>query len=105
METREFKQGLRELKNNLRNITLQIITANSVIPYSTLREFGNAILAEESKGNSFAISQAWTNEGVVIVTSLAQLAKLFVTKKVTGIQFRTFFAESNSAKYNLGSLD
>lgn len=105
MNTTEFKNGLKALQNQLKGVTLQVITSSSATPYTTLNAFGNAILSEELKGKSFSISQAWTSEGVVIVTSLTQLAQLFLSKKITGIQFKSYFSQTNSTTNDLGSLD
>lgn len=105
MKATEFKSEIKKLKNQLRGITLQLINSNSTIPYNTLREFGNAVLNEESKGNSLSVSQVWTNEGTLPVTSLSQLAQLFLIKTITGIQFRTYSEQSQNATYNLGTLD
>lgn len=105
MKATEFKSEIKKLKNQLKGITLQLINSNSAIPYNTLREFGNAVLNEESKGNSLAVSQVWTNEGTLPVTSLSQLAQLFLNKTITGIQFRTYSEQSQNATYNLGTLD
>jgi hypothetical protein len=99
MKAAEFKIAITQLKNNLRGITLQLITSNSVKPFHTLKEFGNAILNEESKGNSFSVNQAWTTEGIITITSINQLSRLFISKKVTGIQFKTFAETSDFADY------
>ncbi len=107
MTATEFKTSLRETKSNLKNVTLQLITKNSVQPYTNnLFGFGNAVLREESNGNSFSINQAWTNSGVVKINSINQLAQLLVSGTVTGIQFQAFyqttdFAESIRHGYSL----
>ena len=109
METQvsDFKKGLKKMQNNLRGLTLQLISSASgnVRPYESLSEFGNAILNEEKNGSSFSISQAWTSEGIIKVTSLNELAKLFLTNTITGIQFKSFFEPSGSARDNYGRLD
>jgi hypothetical protein len=86
MKAAEFKTEIKKLKNQLKGKTLQLINSNSTIPYKTLREFGQAILNEQS--NSFSVSQAWTAQGIVKVTSLKELAKLFATNTITAIQFK-----------------
>lgn len=105
MEATQFKSEIKKIKNHLRGLTLQLINSNSTKPYFSLLTFGNAILDEERKGNSLSVSQVWTNEGTQPVTSLSQLAQLFLTKTITGIQFRTYSMHSENATYNLGSLD
>ena len=105
MKASEFKQQLKSMKSSLKGLTLQLITPNAVRPYSSLQSFGLEILKLESQGNSFSVNQAWTTEGIVTVTSLTQLAQLFVTKTITGIQFGTYSEHSGNATYNMGSLD
>ena len=112
MTATEFKTGIKELKGSLKNLTLQLINSHSVRPYSTLREFGNAILNEEKNGNSFCINQAFTNSGVVKVNSINQLAQLLVngTVTVTGIQFEAYHDYSSNSfaeclKYNFGTTE
>ena len=102
----EFKKTLIKIKHNLKGVTLQMINANSTIPYFTLNEFGNAILKEEKNSNCFAITQAWTNDGVVIIKSLKHLSYLLNQNTVKAIQFRatynpTDFAESMRYGYKL----
>lgn len=98
MTATEFKTGIKELKGNLKNLTLQLISSHSVRPYNTLREFGNAILNEEKNGNSFAIKQAWTNSGIVKVNSIGQLTQLLVSGTVTGIQFESYYQQKDFAE-------
>lgn len=91
MTAMEFKISMRKIKSSLNNITLQLVSQQSVRPYTNnLFEFGKAVLREESNGNSFAIKQAWTTSGIVSVNSINQLAQLLVTGTVTGIQFETY---------------
>ncbi len=104
----EFKTEIKKLQNSLRGITLQLINSGSVKPYFTLKSFGNAILSEEEKGNSFSISQAWTNEGIVSIKSINHLSHLLSTTKVTGIQFKSYFEISEFSdflKYSFGTTE
>lgn len=98
MTATEFKTGIKELKGNLKNLTLQLISSHSVRPYNTLREFGNAILNEEKNGNSFCINQAFTHSGVVKINSINQLAQLLVSGTVTGVQFEAYYQAKDFAK-------
>lgn len=105
METTQFKTEIKQLKNQLRGKILQVVSSHSTFPHKTLQSFGNAILNEEKKGNSLYVSQIFTSEGTQSVTSLSQLAQLFLIKTITGIQFRTYSMRSENATHNLGSLD
>jgi hypothetical protein len=104
MKAAEFKTGIKQLKSNLRGLTLQLINSNSTRPYFTLNEFGTAILNEEKNGNSFTISQAWTSQGIVKISSIKELAQLFVTNTITGIQFKAYNEHQTTNEY-YGSLD
>lgn len=99
MNIAEFKTGLKEIKENLKGITLQFIKPNSVRPYQTLREFGNAILNEEKYGYEFRINQAWTETGVVRINSIEALANLFVSQNVTGVSFEAYYQPKDLADY------
>ena len=106
MKASDFKSEIKKLKNNLRGLTLQLVTSNSVTPFNTPKSFGNMILQEEQKGSSFRISQVWTSEGIIKITSIKELTKLFVTNTITGIQFKSFFIEpTDCLKYSIGRLD
>ena len=95
----EFKTGIIELKENLKGLTLQFIKPNSVRPYQTLREFGNAILNEEKNGYEFRINQAWTETGVVRVNSIEALSSLFLNEKITGVSFEAYYQPKDLADY------
>jgi hypothetical protein len=99
MKATEFKTGLKALKANLKGITLQFITKGSVKPYSNLREFGNAVLVQESCGNDFYVNQAWTTSGIVKVHTIAQLIRLFSEQTITAIQFESFYQPSDFSDY------
>jgi hypothetical protein len=106
--TTEFKAILRILRNSLRGKTLQIVSATSVRPYSSLKDFGNAILAEEQAGRSLSITQAWSNEGIIKITSLHQLAQLLITTTITAIQFKSQFNHNtfeSSLRYDFGTTE
>jgi hypothetical protein len=90
MKASEFKTGIKAIKENLRGLTLQLITKNSVTPYDSIREFGQAVLSEEEKGNAFSINQVWTPSGIIKVKSLSDLAGLLITRSVTAIQFESY---------------
>lgn len=82
-----IKETLKQVKESLKGLTLQLRTPNSVRPYSTLAEFGKAFLAEEAKGHTIRVSQVWTSEGIVRVNSTESLIGALRTKKVSAIQF------------------
>jgi hypothetical protein len=107
MKATEFKSEIKDIKENLRGLTLQLVTKNGYKPYFNLKEFGNAILSEESKGNDFRINQVWTKTGIVGAKSIKALAELIKTETVTAIQFESFFNYSTTEKYirSFGALD
>lgn len=107
MKATEFKSGIKDIKENLRGLTLQLVTRNGYRPYFNLKEFGNAILNEELKGNDFRINQVWTKAGIVGVKSIQALAEIIKTETVTGIQFESFFNCSTTEQYirSFGALD
>ena len=107
MTATDFKQELKEIKNSLRGLTLQLVTKNGHRPYFNLKDFGNAILSEESKGNDFRINQVWTNSGTSSVKSIKSLAELIKTNTVTAIQFESFWNPKTQEEYirSFGALD
>lgn len=107
MTASEFKNGIKEIKENLRGLTLQLVHANGYRPYNSLKEFGNAILNEEAKGNDFRINQVWTTEGVIGVKSLKNLIELIKTNSVTAIQFESYYEYKTNEEFirSFGSLD
>lgn len=107
MTATEFKNGIKEIKENLKGLTLQLVHANGYRPYNTLKDFGFAILDEESKGNDFRINQVWTSEGVIGVKSINHLVELIKTVTVTAIQFESFWNPKTNEEYirSFGALD
>lgn len=107
MKAKEFKKGLKKIKNQLRGLTLQFCTKNSTRPYYTLREFGEAVLSQERRGYGFSIGQVWTANGIIEVSSFGSLAKLLKTQSVRAIQFRSYQQYDNISDYmrSFGSLD
>jgi hypothetical protein len=107
MKATEFKSEIKEIKENLKGLTLQLVTKNGYRPYFNLKEFGNAILEEENKGNDFRINQVWTKAGIVGAKSIKALAELIKTETVTAIQFESFFNYSTTEKFirSFGALD
>jgi hypothetical protein len=103
----DFKLELREIKENLKGLTLQLVTKNGYRPYFNLKEFGNAILNEESKGNDFRINQVWTKAGIVGVKSIKALVELIKTETVTAIQFESFYNYQTTEGFirSFGALD
>ena len=107
MNATEFKSGIKQIKDCLKGITLQFKTKNQIMPYFSLREFGNAILNEEAKGNAFKINFAFTENGLVGIQSLSHLAELIGSKIVTGVQIESYKECSNmwDAMAAFGGLD
>jgi hypothetical protein len=91
----------------LKGLTLQLVHANGYRPYFNLKEFGNAILNEEAKGNDFRINKVWTIEGTTGVKSISHLLELINTKNVTAIQFESFYNYKTTEEYirGFGALD
>ena len=86
MKAIEFKNNIKQIKDQLRGLTIQMITKYSTVPHNSLRSFGNAILEQEKYGYDFNISQAWTNDGIVDIKSFNDLLVLLKTKSVRAIQ-------------------
>jgi len=107
MNATDFKTEIKEIKENLRGLTLQLVTRNGYRPYFNLKEFGNAILEEEQKGNDFRVNQVWTKAGIVGAKTIKALAELIKTESVTAIQFESFFNYSTTEEYikSFGALD
>ena len=107
MTATEFKNGIKEIKENLKGLTLQLVHANGYRPYFNLREFGFAILDEEKKGNDFRINQVWTIDGTVGVQSIKHLVELIKTNSVKAIQFESFYNYKTNDEYirSFGALD
>lgn len=107
MTATEFKNGIKEIKENLKGLTLQLVHANGYRPYFNLREFGFAILDEEEKGNDFRINQVWTNEGTVGVESIKHLVELIKSESVRAIQFESFWNPKTTEEFirSFGALD
>lgn len=107
MTATDFKLELREIKENLKGLTLQLVTKNGYRPYFNLKDFGNAVLSEESKGNDFRINQVWTNNGTLSVKSIKNLAELIKTETVTAIQFESFYNIKTTEGFmrSFGALD
>lgn len=107
MRATEFKREIKDIKENLRGLTLQLVHANGYKPYFNLRDFGNAILEEEKKGNDFRINQVWTNNGIVGAKSIKVLVELIKTESVTAIQFESFCNQTSTEGFirSFGALD
>ncbi|RXM42654.1 hypothetical protein [Flavobacterium sp. YO64] len=107
MTATDFKLELREIKESLKGLTLQLVTKNGYRPYFSLKDFGNAILNEESKGNDFRINQIWTDCGTLSLKSIKNLGELIKTNSVTGIQFESFWNPKTDEEYikSFGALD
>ena len=91
MTSAEFKTGIKEIQENLRGLTIQFVTKNSIKPYKNLREFGEAVLKEESYGHAFFVNRVWTNDGSKQVSTLSKLKELFKTETITGVSFESSY--------------
>jgi hypothetical protein len=107
MKAQEFKTEIKTIKENLRGLTLQLVHANGYKPYFNLKDFGNAILEEEKKGNDFRVNQVWTKAGVVGTKSIKALVELIKTESVTAIQFESFYNNPSTEGFyrSFGPLD
>ena len=107
MKATEFKTEIKTIKDNLKGLTLQLVHANGYRPYFNLKDFGNAILEEEKKGNDFRINQVWTKAGIVGAKSIKALAELIKTESVIAIQFESFYNNTSTEGFirSFGPLD
>lgn len=99
MTASEFKSALKSIQNNLRGLTIQFSQPNSVTPFTSLKEFGYAVLSTEATCNSYSINQVWTADGVKMVSSVKELTSLFKVAQIEAVSFTacykaTSFAES-----------
>ncbi|MES2566996.1 MAG: hypothetical protein V4565_09030 [Bacteroidota bacterium] len=94
----EFKNKLKDIKENLRGLTIQFVTEYSVRPYTCLQAFGMAVLDQENRGNDFRIDRVWTNEGNIPVNSFEQLVDLFNSKKIKCVTFEAFYQPKDIAQ-------
>lgn len=99
MTASEFKIKLKEIKENLRGLRIQFITEYSVRPYSTLKEFGEAVLQQEKYGNGFSLRMVWTKEGSASVSSWEQLKEYFKSGEVTCVTFSAQYEHQDFADY------
>lgn len=91
MNALEFKIEIRKVKENLRGITIQFVTGRNVKPYYSLKQFGEAVLNEESQGSDFYITMVWTENGTQRVNSFSQLKDIFFSEQVTGVSFSAHY--------------
>lgn len=107
MKATEFKTQLKNIKADLKGMTLKLMTKTSGIPYHTLKAFGNAVLEQESYGQSFSISGVYTKDGIVSANSFDKVMELINTGVVTGVLFNAFYQPKNryDAMSRFGSLD
>jgi hypothetical protein len=107
MEAVDFKNGLKEIKESLKGLTLQLVHETGFKPFFNLREFGNAILAEEAKGNDFRVNRVTTQNGYEGVKSFSHLLDLLQSNTVTSVQFESFYNIKTTSEFirSFGSLD
>jgi hypothetical protein len=107
MKATEFKTEIKDIKENLRGLTLQLVNTKGYKPYFNLKDFGNAILEEEKKGNDFRINQVWTKAGIVGAKSIKALAELIKTSSVIAIQFESYYNHTTAEGFirSFGALD
>lgn len=99
MRTQEFKTNLKKVANQLKGLTIQLITDKSTTPFKSLREFGFAVLNEEQAGNTLSVTKVWTNEGTVEVKGFDQLTQLLTSAKVTAVTFLSYYQPKTHAEY------
>ena len=99
MKASEFKTKVKEIKENLKGITIQFITEYSVHPFQSFREFGNAVLQQEKYGNGFSLRMVWTKEGSQSINSWEQLGEFFKTGKVTAVTFSAEYEHKDLADF------
>lgn len=71
----QFKLQLKNIKEDLKGLTIQFCSDGNVTPFKTLKEFGNAVLEAQNKNNDFHILRVWNNGVVKSVSSFDQLKK------------------------------
>lgn len=107
MKATEFKTQLKNIKADLKGMTLKLMTKTSGIPYHTLKSFGEAVLQQESYGQSFSIGGVYTADGIVRVNTFAKVMELVKSGVATGVLFNAFYQPANryEAMQSFGGLD
>jgi hypothetical protein len=107
MKASQFKTELKSISTDLKGMTLKLMTKYSSIPYKSLKTFGNAILEQESYGNSFNVTGVYTANGIVSVRSFEMVMELIKSGVATGVLFRAFYqpVDRCEAMQLAGSLD
>jgi hypothetical protein len=107
MKAKEFKNQLKNIKADLRGKTLRLLSKNSSISYYTLKSFGEAVLQQESFGQSFSIGGVYTADGIVRVNSFSRVIELIKSGDATGVLFNAFYQPANryEAMQSFGGLD
>ena len=107
MKASEFKTNIKAIKNQLRGLTIQLITSNGSKPFRTLREFGNAVLEEESFGNGFNISKVWIGREIVSISSFNHFLEVLKSESINAIQIFSYQHIENECGFmrSFGSLD
>jgi len=98
MTASEFKSALKQIQNNLRGLTIQFRQPNSVTPFTSLKEFDNAVLSTEATCNSYSINQVWTTDGVKVVSSVKELVKLFKVSQIEAVSFSACYRATSLAE-------
>lgn len=107
MEANEFKKGLKSIKEEMKGMSLRLISKNSAITYYSLKSFGEEILRFERCGLSFYIKGVYTNDGIIKLDSFKKLKQLINSGIVTGIIFDSYYVPKslNEAMQLFGGLD
>ena len=98
MDITEFKSALKQIQNNLRGLTIQFRQPNSVQPFTSLKDFGYAVLSTEGTCNSYSINQVWTADGVKMVSSVKELVKLFKVAQIKAVSFTASYKATSLAE-------
>lgn len=98
MKPSEFKNNLREIKNQLKDLTLQFCLPKSIVPHKTLKSFGDAVLEAERLYNGFFINWVWTTEGLKYIGGFEELRAMLNTGIVTGVSFKAQYVPADFAE-------
>jgi|SRR5690554_377138 len=108
MKATEFKNRIKEVKENLRGVVISFSSHRSIRPLMNLRAFGNEILKHETYGHSFSVGQVWTTNGIKSIQSFEEFVTLLKGGSVTAVRVNAYKDESANIcdlMKSFGSLD
>lgn len=107
MKATEFKTQLKNIKADLRGMTLRLLSKNSSISYYSLKTFGQAVLEQEQYGQSFSIRGVYTTNGIEEANTFDKVIELIKSGVATGVLFNAFYQPKTEAEAMqlFGSLD